>query len=126
MLAAWIFPTGYVLGLSCGTADLREQQINAEGSILIIEEGLQLGDLLAEHVRSVADATNDTQSTSVCNGCSELGSGSNVHSCKQDWMRDLEEVGDRCAKLLCDVIHQRAGLVIDTSQACETYALKPF
>jgi hypothetical protein len=94
-----------ILGFSCRAADLREQEVNAKGSVLISEVGLQLSDLLSEHLRSVANSANDTQSTGVGNSGSELRTGSNVHARKQDRMRDLEEVGDRCAKLFCR-IHQ--------------------
>ena len=44
-----------LLGLAGAATDLREEQIDTERTVLVVEMGLELGDLLAEHVRSVAD-----------------------------------------------------------------------
>lgn len=81
---------------------MREQEINTEGGVFIIEVRLELGDLFAEHVRSVANTSNDTQSTGVGDSGSELWAGSYVHARQQDGMWDIEEVSDRCAELLCE------------------------
>lgn len=85
-------------------ADLGYQKIDPKGSVLVVEETLQFCNLLAEHIGCVADTPDDAKATCVCDGCCELGSSSYIHTGEHDWVVDLEEVGDRGAELLWDVI----------------------
>ena len=90
------------LGLLClpgVSADLRDEEIDTEWSVLVLQEALQLGNLFSEHVRGVADAANDAQTASVRDSGSKLGAGCHVHAGKHDGMVDFEEVSDRRAKL---------------------------
>lgn len=89
-----------VVGLASAAADLGKEQINTEGSVLVIEEALELSDLLAQHVRSVSDTTNDTETTSVGDSGSELRAGGNVHAREEDGVLDLEKIGDGSSELL--------------------------
>jgi len=93
-----------LLCLTGRATDLREKQIDTEWCILVCEEGLELCDLLAQHIWCVSDASNNTETAGICDCCCEFRTGRNVHTSKEYWMRDLEEVGDRCAELLCEVV----------------------
>ena len=63
--------------------------------------GLDLVDLVTEHGGSVADATEDTDTTGIGNSSSQLGAGSHVHTSQEDGVVDLEKIGDGSADLLC-------------------------
>lgn len=101
-----------VLGLSCTTANLWEEEVDTEWSILVLEEALELGNLLTEHVWSVADTADDTDTAGVGDGGGELRPGGDVHAGKHDWVLDLEEIGGGGANLLC-----RALLLVDVARA---------
>ena len=91
----------YVLGLASAATDLGEQQIDTERSVRVIEVLLELRNLLAEHVGSVTDTTNDTETSSVGDGSSQLGAGGDVHTGQKDGVLDLEKIRDGGANLLC-------------------------
>lgn len=86
-----------LLGLTGIATNLGQQQVNTERGVLVIEEALQLGDLFLEHVRSVADTTDDTQTTGVGDRGRQLRAGGHVHTCQQDRVVDLEQIGDGSA-----------------------------
>lgn len=90
-----------VLGLAGAAADLGQQQVNAEGGVLVVEEALELGDLVAQHVGGVADAADDAETAAVSNAGGQLGPGSHVHAGEQDGVLDLEQISDGRADLLC-------------------------
>jgi hypothetical protein len=90
-----------VLSLASATANLGKKQVDTEGSVLVVEVALELGDLFAQHVRSIADTTNDTESTSVGDSGGKLGTSSDVHAREEDGMFDLEKIGDGSSELLC-------------------------
>ena len=84
-----------------GTAtDLGKEEINSKRGILVFEEGLEFGDLFPQHVWGIAYSSDDTETASIGNGCGEFGTCCNVHSCEQNRVIDLEQVGYRCADLL--------------------------
>lgn len=86
-----------LLGLASATANLGQQEVNTERSVLVVKEALQLGDLLLEHVRSVADTTDDTQTTGVGDSGGQLGASGHVHTSQQNWVVDLEQISDGSA-----------------------------
>ena len=90
-----------LLGFPRTTTDLWDQKINTEWCVLVFEICLQFGDLFPQHIRGVANAANDSQSTGIGDGCSESRSSRDVHACEHDWVIDFEEVSDRGAELLC-------------------------
>ena len=90
----------YLLRLSGTSSDLWDQEVNTEWCILVLEEALELGDLLAEHVWGVSHAANDTDAAGVRHGCGELRSSSHVHASQHDGVVDVEEVGRGRADLL--------------------------
>ena len=92
----------HLLGLTRTTTNLRKQKINTEGRVLVLQVTLELGDLFSQHVRCVANTTNDTETTSVGNGSSELGSSSHVHASKHDGVLDLEQI----SKLRADLLYE--------------------
>lgn len=92
--------TKNILGLSCITANLRQKQVNAEWRILIVEVSLQFIELLPEHLWCVSDTTDDTETTGVCDGGSQLGAGGHVHTSQEDWVVDLEKISDGSAENL--------------------------
>jgi hypothetical protein len=79
---------------------LRKQQINTERSVLVLQVALELGNLLTEHVRSVSDTADDTETASVGDCRSQLRPSSHVHSCQQDGVVDLEQISERSLDLL--------------------------
>ena len=83
-------------------ADLRDQKINTERRVLVLQEALQLCDLLPKHVWGVANTANDTNTSCVGDGGGELGTGSDVHAGQHDGVVDLEEIGRGGADLLCE------------------------
>lgn len=90
-----------LLGLASTATNLGKEQINTEWCVLVLEERLQLGDLLAEHVWGVANSSDNTEATGIGNSGSELRASRNVHASKENWMVDLEEVGGDRAELFC-------------------------
>ena len=92
--------TGDLLGLPRATADLRKKKIHTKRSILIVQEALQLGDLLTEHVWGIADTSDDTDTACIGYGGSELGTSGHVHTRKHDGMVDLQKIRDLRSELL--------------------------
>lgn len=90
-----------LLGLAGTATNLGEEQVDTEWCVLVLEERLQLGDLLAEHVWGVANSSENTEASGVGNGGSELRAGGNVHTSKHNRVVDLEEVGGNRAELFC-------------------------
>jgi hypothetical protein len=80
---------------------LGQEQVDTEGGVFVVQEALELGNLLPQHVWRVADTTDDTETTSVGNGGCKLGASCNVHTSKQNWVVDLEEIGGDRLDLLC-------------------------
>jgi hypothetical protein len=56
--------------------------------------------LLPEHLWGVSDTTNDTETTGVCDSGSQLGAGGHIHTSQEDWVVDLEKIGDGSAENL--------------------------
>ena len=54
-----------ILGLACAAADLRQEQIHTEWCLLVFEIGLELCNLLAQHVRRIPDTADDTETASI-------------------------------------------------------------
>lgn len=90
-----------LLGLTGRASDLGEEQVDTEGGVLIVQVALKLGDLFLEHVGSVAHATDDTEATSVSDSSRQLGAGGHVHTSQQNWVVDLEQIGDGGTDNLC-------------------------
>lgn len=90
-----------LLGLASAATNLGEEQVNTEWGVLVLEERLQLGDLLAEHVWGVANSSDNTEASGIGNCGSELWAGRNVHTSKEYRVVDLEEVGGDRAELFC-------------------------
>jgi hypothetical protein len=80
---------------------LGEEQVDTEGSILILQVALQLGDLLTEHIRSITDTTDNTQTTGIGDSSRQLRAGGHVHTSQQNGVVDLEQIGDGSADDLC-------------------------
>ena len=59
---------------------MREEEVDAEGRILVLQEALELGDLLTEHVRGVAYAADDAEAPGVGHRGGKLGPGGDVHA----------------------------------------------
>lgn len=91
------------LGLAGAATDLGEKQVNTEGSVLVCEVALELGNLLSEHIGGIADTADDTEATGIADSSSQLGTGSDVHAGQQHGVLDPEEIGDRGTDLLCRV-----------------------
>jgi hypothetical protein len=89
----------HILSFPGTAANLRNQEIDTERSILVVEEALEFRDLFSEHVRSVTYATDHTNTTGIGDGCCELGTGSHVHAGEHDGVCDLEQVGGDRADL---------------------------
>lgn len=81
-----------ILGLASIAANLGQQEIDTEWGVLVNQMRLQFGNLLTEHLRRVAHATNDTATTGICHSSSELGTSGNVHTRQQDGVVDAEKV----------------------------------
>lgn len=90
-----------ILGLASIATNLGKQQVDAKGGVLVGEVALELCDLLAQHVRSVSEAANDTETASVGDSSGELGAGGNVHAREDDGVLDLEQIRDGSSELLC-------------------------
>jgi len=83
-----------LLGLAGRATNLGKQQVDTEGRVLVGQEALELGELLLEHIRSVANTTDNTQTTCVGYSSRQLGTGGHVHTSQQNWVVDLEQIGD--------------------------------
>jgi len=89
-----------IVGLARIATNLRKEQIDAERGILILQKALEFCNLLLEHVWGVSDTSNDTKTSSICDGGGELRAGSNVHARKQNGVVDLQEIGGDRSDLL--------------------------
>jgi hypothetical protein len=96
----------HLLGLAGIAADLGQQQINTEWCVLVVQEALELGNLLPQHVWCVADTADDTETASVGDGGGELRTGRNVHASKQNGMLDSQKLGGHRLDLFCILISQ--------------------
>lgn len=83
-----------LLGLAGRATNLGKQQVDTEGSVLVGQVALELGDLLLEHIGGVANTTDDTQTTGVGDSSRQLGAGGHVHTSQQNWVVDLEKISD--------------------------------
>jgi hypothetical protein len=83
-----------ILGLASGAANLGKEKVDTEGSVLVREIALELVNLFPEHFGRVTDTTDDTETTSVGDGSGQLRAGSHVHTCQQDGVVDLEQIGE--------------------------------
>lgn len=90
-----------LLGLAGIAANLGKKEIDAEGSVLVDEVRLELVNLLAQHLGSVADTTQDTHTAGIGDGRRELGAGGDVHAGEEDGVVDLEKISDLGADLFC-------------------------
>lgn len=79
--------------------------------------------MFPEHVWCVAHSSDDTETSCIGDCGCEFGTGGNVHSSEEDWVRDLEEVGDRCADDLCGLL--LACCILLLLLICDTYEEKP-
>jgi hypothetical protein len=108
---------------------LREEQVNTERCVLIVQKALEFGNLFLEHFWGVTNTTNDTETTSVRDSGSQLGAGSHVHTSEENWVVDLQEIRDRSAKLLWITgVVLALGLSQFACSSCEgriTHVVKP-
>lgn len=102
----------FLLGLAGTAANLGKEKVDTEGSVLVVQVALEFGDLLAEHFGGIANATDDTQTTSISDSGGQLGSGSHVHACQQDGVVDLEQISDRGTDLFCSVVMVNIDVVV--------------
>lgn len=94
----------FLLGLAGTAANLGKEKVDTEGSVLVVQVALEFGDLLAEHLGGIANATDDTKTTGISDSGGQLGSRSHVHACQQDGVVDLEQISDRGTDLFCSVV----------------------
>jgi hypothetical protein len=94
----------FLLGLAGTAANLGKEKVDTEGSVLVVQVALELGDLFAEHLGGVTNTTNHSETTGVGDSGSQLGPRSHVHACQQDGVVDLKQIGDRGTDLLCSVV----------------------
>lgn len=59
--------------------------------------------LLSQHVWGVAEATDNSQTSSIGDSGSELRTSRNVHASKEDGVSDLQEIRERSPDLFCSV-----------------------
>lgn len=83
-----------LLGLTGTATDLGEEEVDTEGGILILQVALQLSDLFAEHIRSITNTTDDTQTTGIGDRSSQLRASGHVHTSQQNGVVDLKQIGD--------------------------------
>lgn len=93
-----------VLGLAGGTANLWEKEVDTEWSVLVVQVGLELSDLLAEHIWGVSNTSNNTETSGIGDSGSELWASGNVHTSQNNWVVDLQEISGGGADLLCGFI----------------------
>lgn len=86
-----------LLGLASATTNLGKQQINTEWSVLVVQITLELSNLLLEHLGSIANTADDTQTTGISDSSSQLRAGGHVHACQQNGVVDLKQIGDGSA-----------------------------
>ena len=121
------------LGLARAASDLRQQQVDTERRVLVLQEALELRNLLPQHVRGISNAADDTETAGIGNSGGELGAGGDVHAGQEDRVVDLEQISRGGAKLLCCCGQGVVSLAVggQNSAACErplgkqTYAEKP-
>jgi hypothetical protein len=104
--------TGDLLSLPGTATNLRNQEVNTERCILVVEEALEFRDLFSEHVWGVADATDHTDATGIGDGCCELRTGSNVHASEHDGVCDLEQVGGDRTDLFWMGVSMASSLIV--------------
>lgn len=92
----------HLLGLTGGAANLWEKEIDTEWGILVIQVGLELSDLLAEHIWGVSNTSNNTETSGIGDSGSELWASGNIHASQNNWVVDLQKIGGGGADLLCD------------------------
>jgi hypothetical protein len=90
-----------LLGLAGASANLGEKQVDTEGSVLVIQVALQLGDLLTEHIRSITNTTDNAQTAGVGDSSRQLRASGHVHTSQQNGVVDLKQIGDGSADDLC-------------------------
>lgn len=95
---------GSLLGLAGTAANLGKEKVDTEGSVLVVQVALEFGDLLAEHLGGIANATDDTQTTGVGDSGGQLGPRSHVHAGQQDGVVDLKQISNRGTDLFCLVV----------------------
>lgn len=78
--------------LSSIATDLWQQEVDTEGSVLVVQILLELLDVLPEHLGRVSDTTNDAQTTCIGDCCCESWAGSNVHAGQDNWVLDAKEL----------------------------------
>ena len=66
------------VGLAGTTTDFGKKEIDTERTILVVQEGFQLGDLLAEELGSVTNATYNTNTTGIGDCGGKLRTSSDV------------------------------------------------
>ena len=93
-----------ILGLAGGTANLWEKEIDTEWSVLVVQVGLELSDLLAEHIWGISNTSNNTETSGIGDSSSELWASGNVHTSQNNWVVDLQEISGGGADLLCEFI----------------------
>jgi hypothetical protein len=103
-----------LLGLASTATNLGKEQVDTEGSVLIIQEALQLGDLLTEHIRSITNTTDNTQTTGIGDSSRQLRASGHVHTSQQNGVVDLKQIGDGSADDLC------GGDIVSTCLEVET------
>jgi hypothetical protein len=89
-----------------GYTDGRDEQLSTRVDDNI-DELVQLalcvvvaGGGLAKDVGGVSHATNNTETSCIGDGSSELGASGDVHARKHYGMLDLKQIGELCAELL--------------------------
>ena len=107
----------HLLCLAGAAANLGKKQVDAKRSVLVIKILLELGNLLFQHVRGVANTANDAHAAGVGDSRSQLGAGGDVHASQQDGVLDLEKISDGGANLLCSEAKQ--AVVSECAYACE-------
>ena len=67
--------------LARAAADLGEEQVDAEGRVLVLEVALDVVNGLLQHLRALTQAANDTDAAGVRDGRSEPRTFCDVHAC---------------------------------------------
>eukprot|EP00408_Alexandrium_pacificum_P047664 CAMPEP_0171258516 /NCGR_PEP_ID=MMETSP0790-20130122/54428_1 /TAXON_ID=2925 /ORGANISM="Alexandrium catenella, Strain OF101" /LENGTH=462 /DNA_ID=CAMNT_0011726713 /DNA_START=252 /DNA_END=1638 /DNA_ORIENTATION=+ len=84
-----------VISLAGALANLGQQQIDAEGGVLVLQASLQLVNVGLQHLWCVANAADDAEAPVVRHGRGELWACGNVHPCEDDRVLDAKELRDR-------------------------------
>jgi len=69
-----------------------------------MEIALQLLNLLLQHFRSVPNTADDSETPGVCDCCSQLRTGRDIHPSQEDGMIDFEQVSDWGTNSLYSVV----------------------